>query len=342
MTPTLTAGRVLRHLLGLQRPHGSSEEGSVIPYLLTQFAGLPSWIDGAGNLHVDGRTNHRHRTLFVGHTDTVHRSGGVNQYREDAIGIHAAGGVPLGADDAAGVSILAAMIGTVPGYYIFTRGEECGGLGSSFLADNYPELLAEFDRAIAFDRRGTGDVITHQARGRCASDEFAWALADALNGAGLMYAPSDAGIYTDTAEFTGLIPECTNLSVGYYAEHSAKEWLDTAHHAALLRAALGINWDALPVVRDPAAGWHQDGEEPPITCERDATIKDAIGEALDGNYGDLLDLIAARIDAKDPASIRRHLDPKSIGEVELIAAMEENRDWDMVLEHLTSEAFVPF
>jgi len=33
-------------------------------------------------------------------------------------------------------------------------------------------------------------------------------------------------VYTDTAEFTDIIPECTNRSVGYAREHTQEESLD--------------------------------------------------------------------------------------------------------------------
>jgi len=140
----------------------------------------------------------------------------------------------------------------VPAYYIFTRGEECGGVGAGHLSNSHKDLLAEFDRAVAFDRRGTSSVITHQMVGRTCSDKFAEALSDALGTDTLMYAPDDTGSYTDTAEFIDVIPECTNISVGYEREHSANETLNLDHFIDLLNHVATINWDILPVERDPA------------------------------------------------------------------------------------------
>ena len=181
--------------------------------------------DKAGNLHVDARVNPTNRTLFVAHVDTVHRDEGANKIRKTA-GKWYADGAPLGADDGAGVAILMHLLcGGVPAYYVFTQGEECGGIGAKHLAKD-EALLSQFDRAIAFDRRGIDSVITHQGYGRCCSDEFAQALADELSsGNVLMYLGDDTGIYTDTAEFVDVIPECTNISVGYMYEHSDKEEL---------------------------------------------------------------------------------------------------------------------
>lgn len=245
---------VLLHLVGLKRPYCSNQEAGVVPYLMrtiTLMSGdYPTLVDGAGNLHVDLRDGRDCRTLFVAHTDTVHGAGGINEFTQGARKLTAKG-APLGADDAAGIAILMSMIvSRVPGYYIFTRGEEVGGIGSQYLADEWPDLLSQFDRAIAFDRKGTTDVVTHQRGSACCSTEFADALSDALNDAGLLTMPT-SGVYTDTAEFVDIIPECTNISCGYYLEHTDKEWLDLEHWRKLCDVACELRWDDLPTVRDP-------------------------------------------------------------------------------------------
>jgi len=66
-----------------------------------------------------------------------------------------------------------------------------------------------------------------------------------------MYAPDDTGVYTDTAEFTDIIPECTNVSCGYYFEHTDKEELDMVHFDQLAAAIVLIDWDMCPTERDP-------------------------------------------------------------------------------------------
>jgi hypothetical protein len=161
---------------------------------------------------------------------------------------------PLGADDAAGAWVMLEMIDAgVPGTYMFHRGEECGGLGSRHIANKHTDFLEMHDYAIAFDRRGSTSVITHQGYGRCCSDAFAQALADAINDDGVsMYMPDDTGVFTDTANYTDDIPECTNLSCGYANEHSGNETLHLPTLFALRDACLRIDWASLPVARDPA------------------------------------------------------------------------------------------
>lgn len=68
-----------------------------------------------------------------------------------------------------------------------------------------------------------------------------------------MYMPDDTGVYTDTAEFVDLVAECTNISIGYEREHSDEEAQDILHLQALAQQVVRMDWDALPVVRDPLA-----------------------------------------------------------------------------------------
>lgn len=247
--PLKIAHEALFFALKLKRPHGGIGVKKLMQFLVGK---LPTHrIDAFGNIHVDMRSESCHKTLFVAHMDTVHSRDGVNRYRFQNNLLKALG-APLGADDGAGMAILFHLIQMgKPGYYIFTQGEECGGLGAKYLTMHDAELLAQFDRAIAFDRRGDSSVITHQMFGRCCSDAFAAQLSHCLNDLGLLYMPDDTGSYTDTAEFVDIIPECTNISCGYLREHSDKEILNMTHFDALCKAACMIDWDGLAAHRDP-------------------------------------------------------------------------------------------
>lgn len=169
--------------------------------------------------------------------------------------------VQLGADDKVGVFIMCEMIAKkIPGLYVFHVGEEKGGLGSQALVKATPELVNGIKRCIAFDRAGYGDVIAHQRNRRCASVKFTNALAQALNAQ--IKAPSPThqykgdvqGMFTDSANYRDLIPECTNISVGYFNQHTGDERLDVDWLlASLLPACLHINWSELPTERDHKA-----------------------------------------------------------------------------------------
>lgn len=161
-------------------------------------------------------------------------------------------GGSLGADDGAGVWLMLKMIERkVPGTYLFHRGEEVGGIGSAAMRDKYPELLKAFECAVAFDRADTFEVIYMQGGQKCASLKFTEALCDRLNKQGMRYEPSTRGTFTDTKNYRKIIPECVNVAVGYECQHGRNETLNFAHLAALLEAVCNIDWDSLPIDRDP-------------------------------------------------------------------------------------------
>jgi hypothetical protein len=196
-------------------------------------------------------------TLFSAHFDTVdsHFTQSVNK----AIHINNSGVASLlsdhtclGADDGAGLWLIYEMIlAEVPGMYALFQDEECGGLGGNHALDKGTGWCASIKHMVCFDRKGTGDVITHQFGGRTASNDFARALANDLYSNGLrLYTPSDAGTFCDSATFSDFIPECSNVSIGYANAHTRQETLDAVHLLKLAEACKRIRWNELPVSRD--------------------------------------------------------------------------------------------
>lgn len=245
-------------ILQIKRPHQSAAEEACLDKYVRPYIELLGGEETEGGIIFDIKQANggQSDTMFSCHTDTVHREGGEQELVYDVnMGVlYKTDKEPLGADDGAGMWVMLAMMDArKPGCYIFHRGEERGGIGSSWLAKHRPEFFKGFKRAVAFDRRSVDSVITYQRGGRCCSDEFAKALADALNEANVMfeYKPDSTGLFTDTANYTHIIPECTNLSVGYYDEHTKDEMLDVGHLAMLKDAALAIDWDLLPTHRTP-------------------------------------------------------------------------------------------
>lgn len=230
------------------RPAGSPCERAFIErYVLP----LGATRDAHGNYHVivgDAPI------LWSCHTDTVHSSSGHQRVRLDRFGeLTSKRSNCLGADDTAGVFLCHELIRRgIAGHYVFHYGEEKGCIGSHALAKSEPTWLTDIKYAIALDRGGCRDIITHQLSARTASDAFGQAFASALNVCGLNYEPSDRGVYTDTESYAHLIPECTNVSVGYFGAHGSAESLNTHHVLALLEALSTIDVLALPVDRDPS------------------------------------------------------------------------------------------
>ena len=248
----------MAQILTYRRPHGSLTVEEFIADVFDTYDyrlwTSPTGVPLALTISVG---NGDSKTLFSSHLDTVHRTPGkqvIGWDEETSLFYKPESKTDdqcLGADDGAGVWLMLEMIDEgVVGEYIFHYGEERGGVGSTGMVDFFPDYLKTFSRAIAFDRRGNNSVITHQGWGRCCSDTFGDALADALNSVSKLVMRNDeTGIFTDTANYIELIPECTNLSCGYEAEHTKGETLDFEFLSQLRDACLLIDWEALPTER---------------------------------------------------------------------------------------------
>lgn len=238
-------------MLETKRPHKSKAEKKFISDFIEPL-GVER--DGFGNLYkrIEGAGDN---VLWSIHTDTVHHSGGrqLIRKRKGMIRLNPKSKANcLGADDTAGIWLAREMIAArKPGLYVFHRAEECGGLGSDFIATHNTELLKGIRIAIALDRRGYGDVITHQMERGC-SDAFADSLCAGLNkGHNLEFSPDNTGLFTDTANYFTLIPECTNISVGYFGNHSSKEYQDSEFLVSLRAALIALDTSKLIVERNP-------------------------------------------------------------------------------------------
>lgn len=253
--------KLLTAILSYRRPHRSRGEDEFIRHYIDPVS---SYTDDMGNHYA--KVNDA-PILWSCHLDTVHHDrGGTRQlialemidgqcFAELHKSARKAGNC-LGGDNGAGVFMLLSMIAAnVPGTYVFHRGEEQGCIGSGWIAKNRPEFLEQFNFAIAFDRMGESEIITHQCGLRTASDKFANALALQLKSfdASLKLSPSDLGMYTDTNEYAHIIPECTNLSCGYENNHGPREILNVSYLLRLKRALCSIDVSRLVVSRDPDA-----------------------------------------------------------------------------------------
>ena len=226
------------------------------------------------------------RSIFAAHLDTVSKDYVNVTHVFDGNLIKTDGKTTLGADDKAGITILLWMIqNNVPGLYYFFIGEEVGCIGSGNAA-KFGFFKGNYDRIISFDRRDVGSIITYQSSSRCCSDDFADALCRELNQTRKMsYKKDTGGVYTDSAEFTHLIPECTNVSVGYYKEHTTNESQDICHLTNLAEACVKVDWEKLPTKRNPETHEWKDYSYPTYG-RKDYGYHDDWSEAYDyGNYG---------------------------------------------------------
>ena len=232
----------------IMRPHDSAVLENVRDWIQTQLP-VESYRDSYGNIVCDVGNNPT--IAFVAHYDTVHYDQGFQTlyFDSDKEELFVRNSDCLGADNGAGVWMLLELaLNGVEARYIFCDGEEIGCQGSNYLATHRPKILSGIDIAISFDRKGYEDIVTHQMGQRTASDEFAESLAEQLM---MDHMPDPTGVFTDTNEFADLVPECTNISIGFFSQHSPNEVLDVNYIFRLRDALLGVDWEQVRVVRNP-------------------------------------------------------------------------------------------
>lgn len=212
-------------------------------------------------------------TMFTSHTDTVHSKLGTYELDIQYGMASVKGGGVLGADCGSGMYIMFRMImAGKPGVYVFFAQEEMGRIGSeAYSLAALEELLfpskiatiasargdggkdegkiTSIQRCISFDRKGYDNLITHQMGEPGLSRDFIDYFEQHFP---LAYKADDTGSFTDSYTFFGQIPECTNLSVGYFDQHSQKESQDLEFLELLVDACIEFDWESLPTKRDPA------------------------------------------------------------------------------------------
>ena len=284
--------KLLLDMLTYRRPSDSKTERHWVRSFIATVPGMKR--DSYGNCYMVIGDNPT--TMISCHTDTVHNTGGrqkttlvnglvslANSSREKKRNC-------LGADDGAGVFVALEMIrAEVPALYVFHRSEEVGGKGSDYISTRTPELVSGIERCIAFDRRGRHDLITHQMFGRCCSEQFAERFAELLD----MDHISASGTFTDSANYTDLIGECTNISVGYESEHSVNETLDLNYLDELIDRLSVIDLDSLPSVRLPGESDPEEFDFGWSGSNTSLLLEDALVEMTDEEYdryqNDLID-----------------------------------------------------
>ncbi|MEN3238628.1 hypothetical protein PUR29_34880 [Methylobacterium ajmalii] len=237
-------------MISTMRPMGSSTERGFVEKYILSIEGMQQ--DDKGNCYICiGEP--KPKVMWSCHTDTVHGRHGDQRLeitfdhflrlpRDTRASC-------LGADDTAGCWIMLEMIAAnVPGLYVFHWGEECGRIGSEWIVSQNPEFVKDIQACIAFDRKGYYDVITHQCGQRCCSQAFVDSIVTMLPEG---YKADDGGSFTDSYSYRYLIPECTNLSVGYFGAHSSSESINLYALWLLREAMVAFDVEKVVIARDP-------------------------------------------------------------------------------------------
>jgi hypothetical protein len=285
-------------------PHGHEEE------VLKFLPNLEK--DQFGNYYkIIGKSE----TMFTSHLDTADRqqkdvtvystilANGDEMFVTDNTSI-------LGADDKSGVSVMLYMMShNIPGVYYFFIGEERGGIGSHQVAGVFDtvEHLKGMKRCVSFDRRNYYSIITHQLGRQCCSEQFAQSLAGELNKSGLSIALDSTGVYTDSASFIDEIPECTNISVGYFSEHTMNESQNITYLEKLASACIKVDWESLPTVKKVGFDEEIMRKYKPFISDFKSTVFN-LETKMVNEYGTAF----IKIDVDDPDPNIIHQDLKSI------------------------------
>lgn len=240
---------LFRKLLETASPSGHEKGVQDIVIEELDAMGVEHVLDKHGNIWTRvGETDQP--TLFTAHMDCIHNDHPVILDWDDDTGIVKLHGDckqrALGADDSVGVRMLLHMIEhSVEALYIFTTEEETGCKGAAFAAKFCPDYIKH---AITFDRKDVSSVITSMSWGKCCSDEFAQAIIDGLD---MGHEMDDTGSTTDTEKFRDKTLNHTNISAGYYQEHTKSERCDLDYVQDLMDAVLKVKWNELPQVKRP-------------------------------------------------------------------------------------------
>lgn len=250
-------------ILSYRRPYNSLGDIAFMERFLDTVKGMKQDAFGNRFIRIPNADGTQSNVMWSCHTDSVHapiKNGVIRQNikwdeKGNILGLNQGKpGQCLGADDGAGIWLMLQMLEEgKPGLYVFHVGEEVGGKGSRYIVKETPELVNGIDFCIAFDRKDVDSIITFQGGDRCCSDAFGNSLGIALGRVdGMKLKLDTTGSFTDSAVYTDLVAECTNVSVGYYSQHGPRETLDVRHMIKLRDALMQLDPEADLVIERKA------------------------------------------------------------------------------------------
>ena len=318
-------------ILRYTRRHESVTEALFInTYLIPTInnLGYSPELDEVGNIWVETGGKKDFPFLFVAHIDTCHQQEGMiepevvggNTYKLAKADVMKG---CLGADDGVGIyANLRMMEAGVQGTYLFTRGEEKGGIGATYIATHTPEKLQGFVMSIEVDRAGTEEIIASQSYGECASESFCNELGLAI---GMGQTASHQGVYTDVSEFADVIPENVNIAAGYERQHTYKETVNFIYVESLVKRLIEVDYSLLKIKRTP-------GDYGSVQDTGWWNYKQGDYDYPDAPYTEYDRLIAYV--TKYPERVANYIECCGIEEYEI------DREWDRVVDSSNDEGLV--
>jgi len=198
------------------------------------------------------------KTLFTAHLDTAsdkyEKVKHIITYSSDMeVLVSTDKSTILGGDNKAGCLILFYMIeNQIPGLYYFFVGEESAvhgnfPYGSLMAIETHKADFFRYERAISFDRKEKGQLVTRQIARDCCSDMFAGQLINKFSKLGIDLVKDNTGYYTDSAFFVDIITEVVNISCGVYNEHTVNEYVNLTYVKKIAEACVKLDWESLVI-----------------------------------------------------------------------------------------------
>ncbi|TFD99524.1 M20/M25/M40 family metallo-hydrolase [Jeotgalibacillus sp. R-1-5s-1] len=215
----------------LQIPGESGNEDRIRSYLIQELKklGCHYTVDEMGNILAEKKFGSGPVILLNAHMDTVYRIHEEREIIKNGSEWRSSKGI-LGADDRSGITAIIMLLknisrrtfsGTLK--VIFTVEEETGLNGARAVPDHF---LWNTEAAFVLDRRGSGDLVTHNTRQSFCKETFAQWLEAVANEEGFSHYKTVRGGSSDTAIWAKHGIDSVNISIGYKHEHTEKETLN--------------------------------------------------------------------------------------------------------------------
>lgn len=150
--------------------------------------------------------------LLVAHLDTVHKKSVVDIcYSNNKIVMSPQG---IGGDDRCGIYMILKIVQELKCHVLFTEDEEIGGKGAMLFTKS--DIIPDINYIIELDRQGSNDAVFYD----CNNPEFTKFITS-------YDFKEEFGTFSDISIIAPYLKiAAVNISVGYYNQHNAHEYID--------------------------------------------------------------------------------------------------------------------
>lgn len=201
-------------------------------------------IDEYGNMYIKIGNWYENKLLFTAHLDTYSSEiETINSKIENGF-LKTDEKTILGGDNKTGCAMLINMINNnISGTYYFFVEEEVGRKGSIWFNNQIKD--GEYTFAVAFDRKETCSLVTHQRGIKLINDELTKVLLDEFSSKEYEFKVDHFGFSCDTVSLIDKVNNCLNISNGTYDEHKKTERVDLEYYDYMFNKVIEIDWEKI-------------------------------------------------------------------------------------------------